>query len=211
MPLRRCDLLSSVVASLIKDKTTIMIIEQQLTLFDLDPKFGAGTKESDENYTNAKDLALVHQFYGYPDLDPFSCEFANRTVKAKKYFTAQDDGFTQDWTQARTLWLNPPYSIGFVEKVVDKLIATLNESEAEAFLLTNTDNSTGWYEKALQQCDRFILPHTRLTFYSPKRASEGKKQNQNRVSQTLFYFGLQPQRVEQIFGGWGTVCQTSKW
>ena len=105
----------------------------------------------------------------------------------------------------------PPYSVGFVEKVVDKLIQTLNETEAEAFLLTNTDNSTNWYEKALGRCDRFILPHTRLTFYSPKRAADGKKQNQNRVSQTLFYFGLQPQKVEVVFRHWGTVCQTSKW
>lgn len=186
------------------------MIVQQLSLFETETGEIIG-KESDENYTDSKDLELIHQFYGYPDLDPFSCELANRTVKAKKYFTAKDDGFRQDWRQAKTLWLNPPYSVGFVEKVVDKLIQTLNKTEIEAFLLTNTDNSTDWYEKALGRCDRFILPHTRLTFYSPKRAMEGKRQNQNRVSQTLFYFGLQPQRVEVVFRHWGTVCQTSKW
>jgi phage N-6-adenine-methyltransferase len=183
------------------------MIIQQLCLFETQPSL----IDSNENYTPSDLIDLVHQFYGYPDLDPFSCELANRTVKAQKIFTIQDDGFKQNWRQAKTLWLNPPYSAGFVEKVVDKLIQTLNETEAEAFLLTNTDNSTDWYKKALNQCDRFILPHTRLTFYSPKRAEEGKKQNQNRVSQTLFYFGLQPQRFEVVFEGWGTVCQTSKW
>jgi len=187
-----------------------MIIEQ-LTLFGMESGSNLESKESDENYTGSDVLNLVHQFYGYPDLDPFSCEFANRTVKAKQIFTAKDDGFRQDWTRVKTIWINPPYSVGFVGKVVDKLIETLNETEAEALLLTNTDNSTQWYRKALQRCDRFCLPSTRLTFYSPKRAAEGKKQDQNRVSQTLFYFGLQPQRFEQIFEHWGTVCQTSKW
>jgi len=183
------------------------MIIQQLCLFETQPSL----IDSNENYTPSDLIDLVHKFYGFPELDPFSCELANQTVKAKKYFTAKDDGFRQDWRQAKTLWLNPPYSVGFVERVVDKLIATLNGTEAEAFLLTNTDNSTVWYKKALNRCDRFCLPSTRLTFYSPKRAQDGKKQNQNRFSQTLFYFGLQPQRFEEIFEGWGTVCQTSKW
>jgi hypothetical protein len=183
------------------------MIIQQLSLFETQPSL----IDSNENYTPSDLIDLVHEFYGFPELDPFSCELANRTVKAQKIFTIQDDGFKQNWRRAKTLWLNPPYSAGFVEKVVDKLIQTLNETEAEAFLLTNTDNSTAWYKKALNRCDRFCLPSTRLTFYSPKRAAEGKKQDQNRFSQTLFYFGLQPQRFEEIFEGWGTVCQTSKW
>lgn len=185
------------------------MIAQQLSLFETESVETIG-RESDENYSPSDLIALVHQFYGCPDLDPFSCELANQTIKAKRFFSIRDDGFIQDWRWAKTIWANPPYSAGFLEPVVDKLIATLNETEAEAFLLTNTD-STQWYKKALARCDRFILPATRLTFYNPKRAKEGKKQDQNRFSQTLFYFGLQPQKVEQIFGGWGTVCQTSKW
>ena len=183
------------------------MIIQQLCLFETQ----SSLIDSNENYTPSDLIDLVHKFYGFPELDPFSCELANQIIKAQKIFTIQDDGFKQNWRRAETLWLNPPYSVGFVERVVDKLIQTLNETEAEAFLLTNTDNSTNWYEKALGRCDRFILPHTRLTFYSPKRAADGKKQNQNRVSQTLFYFGLQPQKVEAVFRHWGTVCQTSKW
>ena len=65
------------------------MIVQQLSLFETETGEITG-KESDENYTDSKDLDLVHQFYGYPDLDPFSCELANQTVKAKKYFTVKD-------------------------------------------------------------------------------------------------------------------------
>ena len=63
-----------------------MIIEQ-LTLFGMESGSNLESKESDENYTGSDVLNLVHQFYGYPDLDPFSCEFANRTVKAKQIST----------------------------------------------------------------------------------------------------------------------------
>lgn len=185
------------------------MIVQQLSLFETET-IPTG-KESDENYTPSDLISLVHRFYGYPELDPFSCESANKVVKANQIFTIQDNGFNQDWSGYRTIWLNPPYSAGFLEPVVDKLIELLRVETPEVFLLTNTDNSTQWYKKVLQRCDRFVLPSTRLTFYSPKRAAEGKKQDQNRFSQTLFYFGLQPQRVEEIFEGWGIVCQTSKW
>ena len=184
------------------------MIVQQLSLFETET-IPTG-KESDENYTPSDLISLVHQFYGHPELDAFSCESANKVVKANQIFTIQDNGFNQDWRGYKTIWLNPPYSAGFLEPVVDKLLDLLEIEYPEVFLLTNTD-STQWYKKALQRCDRFILPSTRLTFYSPKRAAEGKKQDQNRFSQTLFYFGLQPQRVEQIFEGWGVVCQTSKW
>ena len=34
-----------------------------------------------------------------------SCQ---ETVKAKRYFTAEDDGLSQPW--AGRVWLNPPYS-----------------------------------------------------------------------------------------------------
>lgn len=180
------------------------MIIQQVSLFETQPSL----IDSNENYTPSDLIDLVHKFYGFPELDPFSCEQANQIIKAQKIFTIQDDGFKQNWRRAKTLWLNPPYSAGFIEKVVDKLIATLNETEAEAFLLTNTDNSTAWYKKALNRCDRFCLPSTRLTF--PQTGSGGEE-TESRFSQTLFYFGLQPQRFEEIFEGWGTVCQTSKW
>lgn len=183
------------------------MIIQQLSLFETKPiKLG-----SNENYTSLDEINLVHKFYGHPDLDPFSCELANETVKAKVFYTIEDDGFSKDWRGNRTIWLNPPYSQGFLEPVVDKLIDLLGREYPEVLLLTNTDNSTQWYQKALNNCVRFALPTTRLTFYSPERAAKGQKQDQNNRSQTLFYFGQQPQRFEEIFGNWGIVCQTSKW
>ncbi len=41
------------------------------------------------------------------DLDPASCEEANRIVKARRIYTAKDDGRKQDW-DAAVVWCNPP-------------------------------------------------------------------------------------------------------
>ncbi len=41
------------------------------------------------------------------ELDPASCEVANQTVKAKRYFNIDDNGLTKDW-KAKTVLLNPP-------------------------------------------------------------------------------------------------------
>ena len=68
------------------------MIIQQLCLFETQ----SSLIDSNENYTPSDLIDLVHKFYGFPELDPFSCELANQTVKAKKYFTAKDDGFRQD-------------------------------------------------------------------------------------------------------------------
>lgn len=185
------------------------MIIQQLSLFETFEEIDL--EDSDENYTPEDLIKIVHDFYGFPSLDPFSNSLANRTVKAKKFFSKQDDGLQQDWNGYPTIWMNPPYSRGFLKPVADKLIALLKTGYPEVFLLTNTDNSTQWYQSILRECDRFVLPTKRLTFYSPKRAAEGKKQNGNDKPQTLFYFGQQPQKVEEVFRHWGVVCQTSKW
>lgn len=181
-------------------------IVQQLSLFDLQET--KAKKESNENYTPKSTIELAHQFYGYPNLDPFTCELANLTVKAEQIFTIEDDGMIQDWRGYPTIWINPPYSAGFLEPVVDKMIELLSTETPEILLLTNTDHSTKWYKKALRRCDRFCLSDTRLAFYSPTREAEGKKHNGNNRPQTLFYYGQNPKRFKEVFEGWGMVCRT---
>lgn len=45
---------------------------------------------------------------GTIDLDPASCAVANRTVMARRFFTAADDGLAIEWGKGGTIFCNPP-------------------------------------------------------------------------------------------------------
>lgn len=61
-----------------------------------------------EHYTPAWIVEAAREVLGGAiDLDPASCELANRTVRAVRIFTRQDDGLERDWNAER-VFLNPP-------------------------------------------------------------------------------------------------------
>lgn len=61
-------------------------------------------------------------FGGDIDLDPASCELANRTVQAKRYISPPDDGLLHEW--AGNVWINPPFSEAQTGAFVDKALAS---------------------------------------------------------------------------------------
>lgn len=69
---------------------------------------GEGTNE---HYTDPETIADLRRVFGEFDLDPFSCELANKFVGAKKIYTKPDDesrggGFELPWEG--TVLCNPP-------------------------------------------------------------------------------------------------------
>src|SRR5450432_2540331 len=75
------------------------------SLFDTAPA-GTPTK-SNEWYTPAKYIEAARAVMGSIDLDPASCKIANRTVKATRYCSKEENGLSKEWTG--NIWLNPPY------------------------------------------------------------------------------------------------------
>ncbi|MDP8929537.1 MAG: phage N-6-adenine-methyltransferase [Actinomycetota bacterium] len=59
-----------------------------------------------EWYTPRPYLDAAVAVMGAIDLDPASCDLAQRNVRAVRYFTTEDDGLRQDWWGR--VWLNPP-------------------------------------------------------------------------------------------------------
>jgi len=104
--------------------------------------------DSDQWYTPARYLALARSVLGSIDLDPASSHTAQRTVQAARYFTRADDGLAQRW-QARTVWLNPPYSKP--GPWVHKLISEHQAGHVTAaILLIYTATDTAWFQPLWQ-------------------------------------------------------------
>ena len=93
---------------------------------------------SNEWYTPVPYVVSVLSVLGSIDLDPASCDEAQRVIKAGKYYTAEDDGLVQPWHC--NLYLNPPYSMPLVEqftgKAVDQYVA--GNIEAAIILVNNS-------------------------------------------------------------------------
>jgi hypothetical protein len=89
-----------------------------------------------EWYTPPEYIELARTVLGNIDLDPASNAQAQKTVRADRYFTAADDGLTQEWRGR--VWLNPPYSQPLISHFIKKLVDEVGAGNVtEAVLLTH--------------------------------------------------------------------------
>ena len=121
-----------------------------------------------EYYTPAPIVELARDVMGGIDLDPASCEVANRMlVRATKYFDIAQDGLSQRW--GGRIWLNPPYKRGLIDKFIEKLVIeyTANPFGTEAIVLTNNSTETYWYHMLSEYASAICLLRKRIRFYEP--------------------------------------------
>jgi hypothetical protein len=97
------------------------------------------------------------------DLDPASSKVAQHIVKAKRFYTAEDDGLSKNWRGR--VWLNPPYAEGLVDQFMAKLCFHFKEeSVPSAISLTNNSTETRWFQDALPYAHAICLPSGRIKF-----------------------------------------------
>jgi ParB family chromosome partitioning protein len=127
------------------------------------------------------------------DLDPASTEAAQRTVRAARYFTKEDDGLTQEWRGK--VWLNPPYAqpeiANFVEKLIDEYVAG---RVSQAILLTHNFSDTQWFHAAARAARVFCLTKGRVRFVD----TDGNLASPTN-GQCFFYFGDRPHAFDARF------------
>jgi hypothetical protein len=134
------------------------------------------------------------------DLDPASSDVANRTVKAARHFTLQDDGLMQPW--AGRVWLNPPYSGDLVSKFCEKLLDAYTSGDVwQACLLVNNATETQWFQSLLKKATSVCFPSGRIRFFN----KAGELENSPLQGQTVLYFGGEKEKFSAAFSGFGPI------
>jgi hypothetical protein len=164
-------------------------------------------------------LRAVRACLGHIELDPASCEVANRVVLAERIFTIKDNGLSLSW-KASTLFVNPPYGyegapdprrngewnsrLGRPNQRIwsQKLIAEHRAGNVvQAIMLCNAQTGEQWFQPLWQYPICFV--NHRIPFYTIDEqgrmvVSKNGKSGPTHAS-CFVYFGAWHHRFEQAF------------
>lgn len=166
---------------------------------------------SDEWYTLPRYVEAARLVLGEIDLDPASCEEANKTVKAKQFYTKEQNGLLLPFYGR--IWMNPPYGrtanqqgkgLSTIRLFTDKLIRSYETGEVTAaIILATAEINAKWFQPlwAYPIC----VPNHRVKFMVSK-LSQGRKYSQ--MFGTVFvYLGPDPQKFAEVFCRFGHIIQ----
>lgn len=157
------------------------------------------SSESNDWYTPAVYIEAARVVMGGIDLDPASCELANRTVRADRYFDQSADGLSLDW--AGRVWLNPPYGRGGAKAWSRKLITEHERGTvSQAVLLVNASTDTRWFQPFWAYPICFVRGRIRF-------AKAGFRGYRGPTHGSAFvYFGGRVKRFRKTFGAFGHIA-----
>lgn len=157
-------------------------------------------RNGDEWYTpdGPKRIASrIRRFLGHIELDPASCDAANLTIQAERFFTKEDDGLSKIWI-AKTFFLNPPYSLA--GEFVGQAIASYEAGNlGEGFMLLNANTSSAWFTPLWSHLLCFI--EGRVSF----DAGDGGDSATGWSPSVLVYFGPRPEEFARDFADLGAI------
>jgi ParB family transcriptional regulator, chromosome partitioning protein len=159
-------------------------------------------QKSMEWYTPLPILRAVRAVLGTIELDPASCELANKTVQATRYYDKNLDGLVRHW-EAKTVWLNPPYcksgAVSNQELWTCKLLAEYEAGHVEqAILLVNAATETRWFQRLYAYPLCFV--RGRIRFNSPVGTNTGST-----VGSAFVYFGVHVEQFVAVFRRFGVI------
>ena len=155
---------------------------------------------NNEWYTPTEYIEAARAVMGDIELDPASSEIANQTVKARVYFTAEDDGLRFHWDGR--VWMNPPYSSELIGKFTDKLVQHFAGGDVtEAIVLVNNATETGWFQTMLVCASAVCFIKRRVKFID----MDGNPSGAPLQGQAILYMGDNPQGFTDRFSEFGVI------
>jgi phage N-6-adenine-methyltransferase len=123
-----------------------------------------------EWYTPLEYIEAARQVLGRIDLDPASTAEANEVVRARRFFTEDDDGLAQSWRGR--IWMNPPYAQPLIDEFCTKLAEEYETGNvAAAITLTNNATETAWFHVLAGAGSAVAFPRGRVKFWHPRKES----------------------------------------
>ena len=169
----------------------------------------------DELFTPPDYAKAVRDVLGDIELDPASCAEANAIIGANQYYTLEDDGLKLDWT-ADTIYLNPPYSRGNVDRFVRKCVESYEAGVfGEGILLVNAATGTSWFQPLFDYPCCFVqgrIPFVKsqaLAEHLEKKAQEsgGTVPKNGNYDSVFVYLGPRPWDFVERFKKLGTIVR----
>lgn len=162
---------------------------------------------SNEWYTPQRYIEAARTVMGGIDLDPASCEFANRVVQATRFYTKEENGLMHPWYGR--IWLNPPYGktqqgqASNLEYFTRYLIEQYQDGKViEAILLIPANTATRWFDTLWQY--PICFPRFRVRFYNEQGLSDGAS-----FGTCFVYLGAHVQRFVEVFHRFGHIAMPS--
>jgi ParB family chromosome partitioning protein len=162
-------------------------------------------------HTPPQYIQAVKEVMGSIDLDPASCDLAQETVKAKKYYTAEMDGLKFSWYGK--MMLNPNYQQE--EKWFSKAVAEYQRGNVtEALIITHTSRTyEGWFNLLCSVASSICLVKGQIPWVcgsllelrALERIGEGDKLTYDAHGNIVFYFGENKAQFKRVFSKFG-VC-----
>ncbi len=158
-----------------------------------------------EWYTPERFVECARQAMGGIDLDPASCEIANQIVKAKRFYTIDDDGLVQEW--AGNIWLNPPYAQPLVSQFAERVANFYSDGEiSQACVLVNNATETVWFQNMACVASAICLVSGRIKYLDTSLTPR----NTPLQGQTILYFGSDLKKFTKVFQSIGIVLSNAK-
>lgn len=153
---------------------------------------------TNEWYTPAEYIEAARRVLGGFDLDPASCEEANQTVQAARFYSEADPGLEHDEWKGR-VWLNPPYGRlagAFVLRLAEEY--RLGHVTGAITLLNAHCTDTAWF--------RPLWDHTLCFTYGRLNFAAGTARRGGSTHGSVFaYLGPDQAAFAAEFAQWGAI------
>ena len=156
-----------------------------------------------ERYSPTWIVQAARKVLGEIDIDPASCQTANKTVKAKRYYSQEQDGLKRRWHGS--VYLNPPFGRHWKDWLV-KLGREIDAGRVTEAIIVGPHNmlvsiDSPWFRRLLQ--GSIFLPERRPRF---SEGTSGKEAG-SKYGVFVGYVGKRHRRFARVFGHDGIILR----